>query len=326
MSKPFPAARRAIIVALAVALGATLPTSAQTFPAKPIHIIVPYPAGGSTDQLARAIQQPMSEALGQPVIVENKGGAGGTIGVEFVAKAMPDGYTLVFGNTGPNAVVALMRKVPYDELKDLQPISSVAFTPMILAVSSSLPVRNVKEFVSWAKQQGTNVNFGSVGNGSLSHLTGEYFNQAAGLKMQHIPYKGGAPMMTAFAGGQLHASFVTGLDGAALVAGGKVKYLGVATLQRTDIVPGLPAIADDVPGFRSVAWFGVLGPKGLPSDVTAKLQQAIAAAVAKPEIRKMFAERNVEARSSTPRELEAVIRDDMGLWGPVVRTANIQMQ
>ena len=315
--------RRRLLAAACLAIA--LPALAQSYPSRPIHIIVPYAAGGSTDQLARSIQQPMSEMLGQPVIVENKAGAGGTIGVDFVAKSAPDGYTLVFGNTGPNAVVSLMRKVPYDQLKDLRPISTVAFTPMILAVPADSPARTVKEFLAYAKQPGSTLNFGSVGNGSLSHLTGEYFNELAGLRMQHIPYNGGAPMMTAFVGGQIQAAFVTGLDGATLVNSGKVRYLAVGTPARTDTVAGLPAIAEDVPGFKSVAWFGVLAPKGIPDDVAAKLHAAVAAAVVRPEVRKLFADRKAEARSSTPQELETIIKDEVAQWGPVVRKANIQM-
>ncbi|MGJ7613540.1 MULTISPECIES: Bug family tripartite tricarboxylate transporter substrate binding protein [unclassified Variovorax] len=322
---PFPRFhRRALLCAACLSLA--VPAFAQSaFPHKPIRMIVPYAAGGSTDQLARAVQQSMSETLGQQVIVENKPGAGGTIGVDYVAKAAPDGYTLVFGNTGPNAVVALMRKVPYDQAKDLRSISTVAITPMILAVPADSPARTMKEFLAYAKKNGNTLNIGSVGNGSLSHLTAEYFNEAAGLRMQHIPYNGGAPMMTAFAGGQLQAAFVTGLDGATLVASGKVRYLAVGTPKATDTVPGLAAIADDVPGFRSSAWFGVLAPKDTPDDVVAKLHAAIVAAVARPEVRKMFSERNVEARSSTPAELDKLIRDETAQWGPVVRKANIQM-
>jgi tripartite-type tricarboxylate transporter receptor subunit TctC len=310
---------------LAVLFAAALPAAAQTWPARPIHIVVPYAAGGSTDQLARAVQQPMSESLGQPVIIDNKPGAGGTIGVDFVVKSAPDGYTLVFGNTGPNAVVALMRKVPYDGLKDLRPISTVALTPMILAVPSDLPVKTVKEFVAYAKQHEGAMNYGSVGNGSLSHLTGEYFNQLVGARMQHIPYGGGAPMMTAFLGGQIQASFVTGLDGATLLQSGKVRYLAVATAQHTEVVPGLPTMAEGIPGFKSVAWFGVLAPKGLPDDIAAKLHAAIVAAVNRPEIRKLFAERQTEAKTSTPQELDSLIRDEVSQWGPVVRKAKIEM-
>jgi tripartite-type tricarboxylate transporter receptor subunit TctC len=323
MKRPL-ATRRALLCA--ACLSFALPALAQGgFPIKPIRIIVPYAAGGSTDQLARAIQQPMSEALGQPVIVENKAGAGGTIGVDYVAKAAPDGYTLVFGNTGPNAVVALMRKVPYDQVRDLRSISTVAITPMILAVPADSPAKTMKDFLAYARKNSERLNIGSVGNGSLSHLTAEYFNEAAGTRMQHIPYNGGAPMMTAFAGGQLQAAFVTGLDGATLVNSGKVRYLAVATPKPTDTVAGLPAIAEEIPGFRSSAWFGVLAPRDTPDDVVAKLHAAIVAAVAKPEVHKMFAARNVEARSSTPEELDKLIKDETAQWGPVVRKANIQM-
>jgi tripartite-type tricarboxylate transporter receptor subunit TctC len=309
-----------LLAALALSCAVALPAAAQTWPARPIHIVVPYAAGGSTDQLARAIQQPLSETLGQPVIIDNKPGAGGTIGVDAVVKAAPDGYTLVFGNTGPNAIVGLMRKVPYDGLKDLRPISTVALTPLILAVPSDLPVKTVKEFVAYAKERE-----GTVGNGSLSHLTGEYFNQLVGLRMQHIPYGGGAPMMAAFLGGQIQASFVTGLDGATMLQSGKVKYLAVATAQRTEVVPGLPTVAEGIPGFKSVAWFGVLAPKALPDDIAAKLHVAIVAAVNRPDIRKLFTERQTEARTSTPQELDSLIRDEIGQWEPVVRKAKIEM-
>lgn len=319
--------RFALMHAILIGASIAFATAAmgQAFPSKPIRIIVPYAAGGSTDQLARAIQQPMAEFLGQPVIVDNRPGAGGTIGVEMTAKAAPDGYTLVFGNTGPNAIVSLMRKVPYDELKDLEPISTVAIAPMILAIPADNPSKTVKEFLSYAKQKGDSLNFGSVGNGSLSHLTGEYFNQLAGVHMQHIPYNGGAPMMNAFLGGQVQASFVTGLDGATLLASGKIKYLAVGTPKRTDTVPGIPSIAEDIPGFKSSAWFGVLAPKGLPPEVAAKLHAAIVAAMNRPEVRRNFAERKVEARSSTPAELEAIIKDERAQWGPVVRSAHIEM-
>jgi tripartite-type tricarboxylate transporter receptor subunit TctC len=313
--------RRSFLVA-ATALP-VLPVQAQGYPVRPIRMVVPYPAGGSTDQLARAIQHPLSDLLGQPIVIDNKAGAGGTIGTDLVAKATADGYTLVFGNTGPNAVVSLLRKVPYDPFADLKPVSTVALTPMILAVPTDSPARTLKEFLGYAKQQGAALNYGSVGNGSLSHLTGEYFNELAGLKMQHIPYNGGAPMLTAFASGQLNAAFVTGLDGASMLASGKVRYLAVATPQRTDVVPGLPAIVEEVPGFASTAWFGVLAPKGIPADVLARLNAAVVSAVARPELQKLFADRRIEARSSTPQELERRIAEEARLWGQVIHKRGI---
>jgi len=324
-SRRAAAARLLAAVALALSAGAGLPAAAQeAWPSKPIRIVVPYPAGGTTDQLARAIQQPMQEALGQTVIVENKAGAAGSLGTDSVAKAAPDGYTLVFGNSGPSATASLMRKLPYDVVKDFRPVSTVAMVPLILAVAADSPHRTIKDFIAWARSQGTSLNFGSTGVGSSSHLTGEYFNERAGTKLQHVPYQGGAPMVTAFAGGQVHMAFVTGLDGAAMVQAGRIRYLAAATPQRSEVLPGLPAIAEDVPGFSSVVWFGLLAPRGVPDDIVARLNAAVVKAVARPEVRKLFIDRNVEPRSSTPAELEKIIRDELELWGPVIRRADIK--
>ena len=312
---------------LAAALAAALPFAAgaqDAWPSKPIRIVVPYPAGGTTDQLARAIQPSLSETLGQTILIDNRAGAAGTLGTEAVVKAAPDGYTFVFGNSGPNGLAGLNRKLPSDTLKDLRPLSTVAIVPRTSALPADSPHKTMKEFIAYARAQGTALNYGSTGNGSISHLTGALLNEMAGLKMQHIPYTGGAPLLTAFAGGQLNAAFVTGLDGAAMVQGGRVRYLAVATPQRTDVLPGVPAIAEDVPGFRSEAWFGVLAPKGLPDDIAARMQAAIVKAVARPEVRKLFAERGVEARSSTPQEFEKMIRDEVAQWGPVVTKADIK--
>ena len=265
----------------------------------------------------------MQELLGQPVIIDNRAGAGGTIGTDVVAKAAPDGYTLVFGNTGPNAVVSLLRKVPYDPVRDLEPISTVALTPMILAVPADSPAHTLKEFLAYAKREGNKLNYGSVGNGSLSHLTGEQFNDQAGLELKHIPYSGGAPLLAAFAGGQLQAAFVTGLDGAAMLASGRVRYLAVATPKPTDVVPGLPAIAEEVPGFAATAWFGLLAPKAVPADILAKVHEAVVAAVARPEVRKIFTDRRIEPHSSTPQEMEQRIAGEIKHWGEVIRKAGI---
>jgi tripartite-type tricarboxylate transporter receptor subunit TctC len=314
------------ITAVAVLALHGAPAFAQdAYPSKPIRIVVPYPAGGTTDQLARAIQQPLQDLLGQPIVIENKAGVGGALGTDLVAKAAPDGYTLVFGNSGPNATASLMRKLPYDVLKDFRPLSTVVSVPLILAVAADSPHKTVKDFMAWARTQGTSLNYGSTGIGGSSHLTSEAFNELAGTKFQHIPYAGGAPLVTAFAGGQVHLAFVTGLDGAAMVQAGRIRYLAVATPQRTEVLPGLPAIAEDVPGFSSVVWFGLLAPKGVSDDIATKLNAAIAKAVARPEVRKLFTDRNVEPRSSTPEQMEAVIRGELDKWGPVVKRAGIRV-
>ncbi len=322
-----PVRRRTLMQSsLALATALALPTWAQDgYPSRPIRVIVPYPAGGSTDQLARAIQQPLQELLGQPVIVENKAGAGGTLGTDLVAKSAPDGYTLVFGNSGPSATGSLLRKLPYDVLKDFRPISTVVTVPLILAVPADSPHKTTKDFVAWARQQGTGLNYGSTGIGGSSHLAGEFFNERAGTRLQHIPYAGGAPLVAAFAGGQIHMAFVTGLDGAAMVQAGKIRYLAVATPQRSEVLLGLPAIAEDVPGFSASVWFGVLAPRGVPDDIVARLNDAIVKAVARPEVRKLLTDRNVEPRSSTPAEFDQRIRDELELWAPVIQKAGIKV-
>jgi len=314
----------ALAACAALSTGAARAQAQGEWPARPIRMVVPYPAGGTTDQLARALAQPLQEALGQPIVVDNKAGAGGTLGADLVAKAPADGYTFVFGNSGPNATASLMRKLPYDVLRDFRPVSTVVSVPLILAVASDSPHRTVKDFVTWARSQGTSLNYGSTGVGGSSHLASEAFNELAGTKIQHIPYAGGAPLVTAFAGGQVHMAFVTGLDGAAMVQAGRIRYLAVASPQRTEVLPGLPAIAEDVPGFSSVVWFGVLAPRGMPDDIVAKMNAAIVRALARPELRRQFIERNVEPRSSTPEQLGALIRSELDKWGPVITRAGIK--
>lgn len=306
------------LVAAAVA-----PAFAQGYPARPIRFIVPYSAGGSTDQLARLIQQPLAEILGQPVIIENKPGAGGAIGMAQLARSEPDGYTLGFGNAGSNGVLPLVRKLPYDVRKDFDPISNVVVAPLILAIRTDMPVKTMKDFLAYAKQQGDKLVYGSVGVGSLSHLAGEYFNHMAGTQMLHSPYSGGGAMMTAFLSGEIHAAFVTGLDGAALEQSGKVRYLAVGTPQASEAVPGLPAIADTVPGFRGLSWFGVFAPKGLPDAIGKRLTKAVNEVLARPEIRQKFIERKVEPRAGTAQELTDLVNDTAAHWGPVVKKANI---
>lgn len=317
--------RRAATLALLPLFAASAALAQGDYPSRPIRIIVPYPAGGTTDQLARAIQQPLQELLGQVVLIENKAGAGGSLGTDMVAKAAPDGYTLVFGNSGPSATGSLLRKLPYDVIKDFRPLSTVVMVPLILAVAADSPHKTVKDFVTRARTQGSSLNYGSTGIGSSSHLAGEFFNERAGTRLQHIPYAGGAPLLTGFAGGQVHMAFVTGLDGAAMVQAGRIRYLAVSSPQRSEVLPGLPAVAEDVPGFSSLVWFGLLAPRGTPDDVVNKLNAAIVKAVARPEVRKLFIDRNVEPRTSTAAEFERLIQAELEQWGPVIKKADIKL-
>lgn len=306
---------------------ATVPVGAlaNTWPERPIRLIVPFSAGGSTDQLARAIQQPMGELLGQPVIVENKPGAGGAIGAELVSRAATDGYTLLFGNSGPSAVASLLRKLPYDVQKDFRPISTVALVPLALVASSKLPVKDFKEFLAYAKKPGATLSFGSVGTGSMAHLTGEYLNEAAGIAVQHIPYSGGGNLEMAVLSGEVETGWVNPLDGTSMVASGKARYLAVATPKRLAWLPNVPAVAEYLPGFDSTAWFGVLAPKGTPDDIVNRLNSAIVAALARPDVRKIIEAKMAEPRSSTPKELEATIQREIEQWAPVIRKNNIKL-
>ncbi len=322
---PFTSRRDALRTLLAAgATGMGLPALAQPVdPTKVVRIVVPYPAGGTTDQLARTVAMHLRDSLGQNVIIDNKPGAGGTLGTDHVAKQPGDGLTLLFGNSGPNATASLMRKLPYDIVKDFRPLSGVVRVPLILAVAADSPHKSVGEFVAWAKSQGTALNYGSTGIGGSSHLANEYFNELAGTRFQHIPYQGGAPLLTALGSGQVQMAFVTGLDGAGMVQAGKIRYLAVASPRRTDVLPGLAAIAEDVPGFSAVVWFGMLAPHSVPTAQADKLAGAIAAVVQKPEVRKFFIDRNVEPWGSTPQELARTIESELAQWGPIVRKANI---
>jgi tripartite-type tricarboxylate transporter receptor subunit TctC len=319
--------RRQVLRMISAALATTTlgANAADAWPSRPIRLVVPFTAGGSTDQLARAIQQPMSEMLGQPVVIDNKVGAGGSIGVESVSRATPDGYTLVFGNSGPSAVTSLLRNLPYDVQADFRPISLVATVPLALVASNKLPVRDFKEFLAFAKKPGTALNYGSVGIGSMAHLTGEYFNEAAGINMQHIPYGGGSALSAAILGGELETGWFNPLDGTALVASGKARYLAVATPKRSSWMPDVPAVSEFVPGFESNAWFGVLAPKGTPDLVVKRLNEVIAAAVARPDVRKLIESKMAEPRSSSPDELASIIQREIAQWKPIVTKNNIKL-
>ena len=230
--------------ALMVVMAASGMALAQGFPNRPIRIVVPYPAGGATDQMARIVQLPLQEILGQTVIIDNRAGAGGAIGTEAVARSAPDGYTLVFGNSGPNSMGPAIKKTPYDPIKDLAPISHVTVLPLYLAVHPSMPVNNTRELLALVKANPSKYNSGSVGIGSASHLIGEYFNFVTGMKMTHIPYKGGAPAMLGFIGGEVQVMFMTGLDGLPHARAGKLKILAIATDKPTDLAPGVATVAE----------------------------------------------------------------------------------
>ncbi|MBI3199271.1 MAG: tripartite tricarboxylate transporter substrate binding protein, partial [Rhodospirillales bacterium] len=315
--------RRSGLLALVLAIAA-LPAAAQApYPDKPIRLVVPYPPGGTTDIMARTLQEPLSKALGQPVIVDNKAGAAGAIGTKQVAAAAPDGYTLVFGNNGPSAIVPLLQKdVGYDPVKDFAPVSLVSIAPLVLVLHPSVPAGNVKELIAWAKTQPGGVEYATAGAGSLGHLATELFGKDAGLKLVHVPYKGQAPSTMAVLNGEVKMLLTTSSDSmGAAVRDGKLKLLGVSTAKPSPLMPGAPTIGQSLNGFEVNVWFGILAPAGTPAPVIAKLNAAIRAVLADPEIQRKFMGYGSIATASTPQEFAAMIGAEVPKWKGVVEAA-----
>ena len=316
---------RALVLLLTVLLAS--PVLAQGYPERTIRMIVPYPAGGSTDILARAILQPLTEILGKPVIIDNKSGAGGIIGTTEAARATPDGYTIVFGNLGPNALNAsLYKKLAYDPVRDFVPISKVVDVPFLLVTAPSTGIKSVADLIARGKKDPTALTYASVGLGSASHVTAELFRRQADIEMRHIPYRGGAPATNDTLAGQVSAYFITPLEGMGQVQAGTLKSLGISTASRSPLFPDMPTINETLPGFQVVVWFGVLAPAGTPPEIVAKLNDAIVRALATPSVKETLSKLGVEPKSSTPEEFAATIRADIDNWAKVVKDANITLE
>lgn len=312
-----------LIVAAAIAPVAF--AHAQTTGGPPLKLVVPYSAGGTTDALARLLQKQLAEVMNRTVLVENKPGGAGTIGTDFVAKAAPDGNTIVFGNQAPNAIVPAARKTPYDPLKDLRPLTTVAFMPLALTVSVDKGAKTLPALMDQARQPGARMNYGSSGTGSFAHLAGHEFARQAKLDMEHIPYKGGSDVVTALLAGDIQASFITAMEATSQVRSGKLRFLAVTSPNRIPNLPAVPTIAEEIPGFDAVIWFAVFAPNGTPDAVAERLRDAVVRAAQRPEFRSYLLDRNAEARTSTPQELTDLVAHDMRVWGDVVRRAGIRM-
>ena len=320
--------RRTGLLCLAFALGA-LPAAAQAqYPDKPIRLVVPYAPGGTTDIMARTLQEPLSKVLGQPVIVDNKAGAAGAIATKQVAASAPDGYTLIFGNNGPSAIVPLIQKdVGYDPVKDFAPVSLVSIAPLVLVVHPGVPASNVAEFITWAKAQPGGVEYATAGAGSLGHLATELFGKDAGLKLIHVPYKGQAPSTMAVLNGEVKMLLTTSSDTMnSAVKAGKLKLLGVSTAKPSPLMPGAPTIGQSLKGFEVNVWFGILAPAGTPAPVIAKLNAAIREVLASPELQQKFVGYGCIATASTPQEFAAMISAEVPKWKGIVESAKITTQ
>ncbi len=316
---------RTAVAAFALALGAGT-AFAQAYPTKPIRLIVPFPPGGTTDVLARTVGQKLTQALGQPVIIENRPGAGATIGADAVAKSAPDGYTLLMGAVHHTIAPNVYRKLSYDFQKDLTPVSVVAIVPNVLVVSPSFPAKNVQELVAYAKANPGKLTYASNGNGTAHHLIGEQFKAQTGTNIVHVPYKGSAPAITDLMGGQVSMMFDTASSALPYIKAGKLKPLAVATAKRSSALPDVPTLAESgLPGFDIASWFGILAPTGTPPEIVNRLSTEIAKALALPDVKKQFAAIGAEPVGNTPAQMTAQIKDEVTRFGKLVKEAHVSM-
>ena len=318
-------------IASAVVLGAGLLVGtsalAQAYPTTPVTIIVPFAAGGTTDILARIIGQALTAELGQSVVVDNRAGAGGNIGGQAAAKATPDGHTLFMGTVGTHAINAsLYKKMPFDPVKDFAPLTRVANVPNLLVANPAQPYKSVKDLIAYAKANPGKVNFGSSGNGSSIHLSGELFKSLAKVDMQHVPYKGSAPAVTDLLGNQIGIMFDNMPSAIQHVRSGSLVPLAVTTAKRSPELPNVPTIAEaGVPGYEATSWFGMFAPAGTPAPVLAKLNAAIVKVLAQPDVKKKINEQGAEVYSETPEQFAAFIQAESVKWGKVVKESGASL-
>jgi tripartite-type tricarboxylate transporter receptor subunit TctC len=302
-------------------------TSAAPYPNKPIRMIAPSGAGGPVDVICRAVSQGLGEVLGQQLVVENRVGAAGLIGTETVVKSAPDGYTLLFGFSGPLAIVPnLNPNTPYDPQRDLVAISQVAAAPYVLLVHPSVPAKSVKQLVTLAKSRPGKMNFGSGGTGVGIHMAGELFKVAAGVNIVHVPYKGAAPAMTALMAGEVDMMFNGMSPAIPHIKSGRVRALAVGGAKRSSLLPELPTVKEAGFEFNTEGWYGILAPRGTPPAIITRLHEATVRALAGPELKGILAKMAVETVGSLPADFARQIRDESALWAKVIKAAGIKAQ
>jgi len=330
--RPHARARRRVVssaAALLLLAAAGLPQAlhAQTYPSRPIKLVVPFPPGGPLDAVGRAIAQKLTEAWGQSVVVDNRPGAGGNIGADVVAKSPPDGYTIVMGALSTHAVnPSLYPSMPYDAVKDFAPITLVAITPNVLVVNPALPVHSVKELIAYAKANPGKLSFGSGSVGSAGHLAGELFKVEAGVDMVHVPFKGGAPAMQSLLAGDTPVMFDNLANSMPQVKAGKLRALAVTTAQRSPLVPELPTMAEaGLPGFDISTWFGLLAPAGTPADVIAKWNADVTRILAAPDMRERLAAQGAVAAPDSPQDFARFIASEVSKYARIVKASGAKV-
>ena len=297
------------------------------YPNKPIRLIVPFPAGGATDILARALSQKLGEKIGQTVVVDNRPGAGGTIGADAASKSAADGYTLLLATSSTHSIgPAINAKIPYNAEADFTPIAYVASSPNVVVVPNTLPVKTMREFIDYARKNPGKLNYASSGNGTIVHLTTEYFKAQSDTFILHIPYRGTALAIPDLVSGKVDVMFDSFVTGMPHVRDGKLRALAVTTAKRSALAPDMPTVSEVLPGFESVTWFGVYGPKGLPQDVTAKINQAINAALAESDVKERFARLGAEPAGGTPQAFAAMVKADNSKWKKIIADRKISVE
>jgi tripartite-type tricarboxylate transporter receptor subunit TctC len=317
----------ALFVSALLGAGSALAQDAKDYPSKPIRFIVPYPPAGGTTIVARILAEPLAAVLGQPIIIDNHGGAAGNLGTDIAAKAAPDGYNILFTLSSHTINPKLYEKLPFDVEKDFVPISLAALIPQILVAHPSVPVNNVPELIALAKREPGKLNYASVGTGSPGHIAGELFKLKAGVDIVHIPYKGGGPAVTDTLGGQVQLLFVSIPAALQYVKAGRLKALAVTSDKRSEAAPDIPTIAESgVPECIVNSWYGALAPAKTPPAIVAKLQAAFAKVLAQPEVKDKLFLQGAEAASSTSAEFDRRIRDELKQWEYVIREAKIKAE
>ncbi len=316
--------RRALAIGAGLLAGAGA-AWAQAYPSRPIKLIIPYAVGGSTDQTGRLLAQSLSTRLGQPVVAENRAGAGGAVGHEFVAKSPADGYTLLFSAAGPLTVTPhTYARLNYDPVKGFQPITLVATQPLLLVVNPALPVHNVADLVREAQARPGKLSYGSFGNGSAAHLAGEYFKTLAHVDMVHVPYKGSAPALVDVVAGQIDLMFDVFSTAAPLAKSGKLRPLAITSATRSPQFPDIPTMQQaGIAGFEAGTWFGVLAPAGTPQPVVDTLSKAIHAELQNKDLRETLAAQGAEVRGGTPAEFATFFLAEYEKWGKIVKSAGV---
>ncbi|UZN48066.1 tripartite tricarboxylate transporter substrate binding protein [Cupriavidus cauae] len=330
--KRHSSARRALLAAMAVLCGAAVPAmsaiAAEAFPSRPIRLIVPFTPGGTTDILARLVAQKAGEVLGQPMVVENRPGAGGNIGAEAAARSAADGYTLLMGTLGTQVTNQFIYpRMPYDSAKDFAPVTLVANSPNVLLVNGTLQANSIGELIALAKREPGKINYASTSTGGSPHLSGELLTMMAGVRMQHVPYKGAAPAMTDLLAGQVNLMFDNLPSALAQIQGGKIKALAVTGVKRASVLPSVPTVRESgLPDYEVNSWFGLLAPAGTQPERVRQLQQAVDKVLAMPDVRKRIQELGAEPGGEGSAAFAAQIKADTDKWSRVIRSAGIKAQ